>query len=755
MGSFTPEQDLMIQERFEELMKICEETEKCKNLELIRKAFNIANEAHRGMLRKSGEPYIIHPLEVAKVVAKEIGLGTTSVVCSLLHDTVEDTDLSLDFIRTEFGEKCASIIDGLTKMSNVFDNNSSLQAENFRKMLLTLSDDLRVILIKLADRLHNMRTLYALPPNKQIKIAGETVYLYAPMAHRLGLYSIKQELEDLSLKYRHPKIYTEIVNRLEASSEEWKNFYDGFVIPLNQALDAHGFKYEISGRKKSIYSIYYKMQHKGIPFEEIYDLVAVRIVFDPTDDASEKKQCWDIYSIITDIYTPKMDRIRDWISTPKANGYEALHITVMGPKGRWVEVQIRSRRMDEIAERGFAAHWKYKHNQETLLDKWISNIREALSNPSADALEFLDEFKLNLFSYEIQVFTPKGDIVTLPKGAIALDFAYEIHSKIGKTAIAAKVNHKLVSLNQILKSGDQIEILTSDKQKSQAEWIDQVVTAKAKSCIKADIRADVSNKTEVGYKKLEEKLKELNINPNARILRKLITEYKVSDKNELYSKIGRGIIPLDNLDKVLRKNSLTKFIRYWELQFFGVKEKKALPEKEDAVVNTAKGSTKKGKSQYVVKDMEDESEREFRLAKCCNPIPGDDVIGYREKEGVIIIHKSRCPNAVKISSSHGENVLDVKWTTYKVRSFLARIFIQGLDRFGILSEIITTLTNELNVNIRTLHVTSHDGIFEGTIDLYIHDSKNLYELITKIKKIKGIERIRREEILDPSQEKIG
>lgn len=744
--------EALVQQRFQALMEVCAKSEKTENLELIKKAFNIAHTAHKGMCRKSGEPYIIHPLEVARIVAQEIGLGTTSVVCALLHDTVEDTEVTLEFIASEFDEKVASIIDGLTKISSAFNNNVSLQAENFRKMLLTLSDDLRVILIKLADRLHNMRTLDALSPEKQIKIAGETVFLFAPLAHRLGLYSIKQELEDLALKYRHPIIYNEVVEKIKEVEEERMQFYNEFIVPLQSVLRTQGIKFEFSGRRKSIYSIYYKMQHKGIPIEEIYDLIAVRIVFEPKEGISEKTQCWDLYSAITDIYTPRQDRIRDWITTPKANGYEALHITVMGPKGRWVEIQIRTRRMDEIAERGFAAHWKYKSSgaQNSELDRWLKQVREVLSNPSADALEFLDEFKMNLYASEIQVFTPKGDILTLPKDSIALDFAYSIHTKVGQLAIAAKVNHKLVPLNYVLKSGDQVEIITSDKKKSQVEWLNQVATAKARSKIKHALSTESKNRIESGQDILEKRLNELGLAPSSRIFKKLLPEYNVTSKDELYSNIALGIIDLSNLDKVLKKNAINKFMRYWELQFLGVRNKKTAGS-EGAKEGQAKG----GKSQepFLVKEQIDQSgEPAYRMATCCNPIPGDDVIGYTTASGTVVIHKSRCKHAITLASSMGNHVVPVKWTTYKIMSFLAKIYIQGIDRFGILSNIVTLLTNELKINIRTLNIASHDGIFECEIGLYVHDVRNLEELIVKLRKLKGIEKVKRIETFQPETE---
>lgn len=749
MAVLTEKEELEIKRRFDDLLSVCARVQTEEDRNTVVRAFELAHEAHKEMKRKSGEPYIHHPIAVAKIVAQEIGLGTTSIVCSLLHDIVEDTDYTLEYIETNFGNKIASIVDGLTKISGVFDKNSSLQAENFRKMLLTLSDDVRVILIKLADRLHNMRTLDALPPHKQIKIAGETIYLYAPLAHRLGLYAIKTEMEDLSLKYRHPKIYNEIINRLSDNESTRQRLINEFIKPINERLNHLNITHDINGRPKSIYSIYHKMQHKGVPFEEVYDLLAIRITFDPQPGVPEKTQCWNIYAIITDIYRPKPERIRDWVSTPKANGYEALHATVMGPHGKWVEVQIRTRRMDEIAERGFAAHWKYKNvqSQESELDKWLKKIREMLDNPSSDALEFLDEFKMNLFSSEIHVFTPKGQIKALPKNAIALDFAFEIHSEIGNSAIAAKVNHKLVPLNQVLTSGDQVEILTSDKKKSQKEWLDYVVTAKAKSAIKDSIKVEIKNRIELGKTTLEKKLKELNLTPSSRIFKKLLPEYEVSSKDELYSKIGSNIILLDDLARVLKKNTKSKWIRYWELQFTkvipGVSKKE---ESDDEVIIPTNGRIDP-KGTFFLKDTDDGSEPNYKLAKCCNPIPGDDIVGHRSANDVVIIHKSRCLNAVKLVSSHGELIVPSKWTTYKILSFLTRVSIQGIDRFGIYNQITAVITTKLNVNIRTINLASHDGIFEGYLDLYVHNAKDIDFLISTLLKIKGVESVSRVEVI--------
>lgn len=739
----TDEEKRLINQHFEEMLECCTRCKSPEDLELIRKAFSIAQVAHKHVRRKSGEPYILHPISVARIVTSDIGLGTKSVIASLLHDVVEDTDYTLEEIRHGFGDKIANIIDGLTKISDVFDKNSNLQVENFRKLLLTLSDDVRVILIKLADRLDNMRTLGALPENKRLKIAGETLYLFAPLAHRLGLYSIKSELEDLALKYQEPEAFDDISRRIQENERKRVLFINKFALPIIQKLEENKIKFDITGRPKSIYSIWNKMQNKNVPFEEVYDLFAIRIVFEPNQNVPEKIQCWHIYSLITDIYLPKPDRIRDWVSTPKANGYEALHGTVMGPGGKWVEVQIRTTRMEEIAEKGYAAHWKYKgiSNQESEIDKWLKRIREMLENPKTNAMEFIDEFKLNLFSTEIFIFSPKGDIIKLPKGATALDFAYEIHSQIGNKAIGAKVNHKLVPLSQVLNSGDQVEILTSDVNRSQREWLNYVITAKAKSAIKDSFKDETKWRIEQGKITLEEKLKEFNLHPNSRILRKLITGYDVSNKDELYSRIGGDLITLENLKKVLRKNTKSKLIRYWELTFGGSRKK-------DIRQEPATADSFNNKVPFILKENIDETELSYQIAKCCNPIPGDEVIGYRSPSESIIIHKSKCPTAIKLMSSHGNMIVSANWTTHKIMSFLARISFNGIDKVGIVNSITNVISLDLNANIRKIMVESHDGIFDGTIDLYVHDTKHLNNLIYNISKIKGINSVKRVEITE-------
>lgn len=734
-----------IEKQYEAFLNECSLCQDEENRKLISKAFQFASDAHQGMKRKSGEPYIVHPIEVARIVNQEIGLGVKSVVSALLHDVVEDTEVTIEDIENTFGKKIASIIDGLTKISGVFDNKSSLQAENFRKMLITLSDDVRVILIKLADRLHNMRTLHHLPRHKQIKIAGETIYLFAPLAHRLGLYAIKTEMEDLSLKYRYPKIYEEIEGKIKDNEEKRVHLINKFSLPIIDKLQKNNINFDISGRPKSIYSIWNKMQMKNVSFEEIFDLLAIRIIFEPLTGIPEKTQCWNIYSMITDIYPPRPDRLRDWVSTPKVNGYEALHATVMGPYGKWVEVQIRSKRMDEIAERGFAAHWKYKElgRDDSELDKWIKRVRDLLESPDSNALEFMDDFKLNLFASEIYIFTPKGHIKTLPQGATALDFAYEIHTEIGNKAIGAKVNHHLAPLNEKLHSGDQVEIIASDNQKIKRERLDYAVTAKAKSAIKSALKAETKNRIEIGKKKLEEKLKELKLQPSSRIFKKILPAYEASSKDELYSKIGSGMVTLDDLKKILRKNTRSKWIKYWELSL-GISGKTKDKEEE----NNGAPSDKKT---FVAHEQVNEDDRNYLLAKCCNPIPGDEVIGHRDDNGVVIIHKSGCENAVKLMSSEGNRILPVRWTTHKILSHLARIHLNGYDKFGVYNNITTVISKELSANIRTINLHGHDGVFNGTIDLYVHNINDLNNLIMNLMKIKGVESVYRVETSDASE----
>ncbi len=748
MSETTIDYQAIVQEQLNELLQTCSRCKTEEDRMLIIKSFNLANEAHKGVKRKSGEPYILHPLAVAKIASTEIGLGPTAIACALLHDVVEDTHYTVEEIEKIFGKKIANIIDGLTKIENVFDVNSSLQAENFRKILLTLTEDLRVILIKLADRLHNMRTLGSMSEAKQMKIAGETIYLYAPLAHRLGLYTIKSELEDLSLKYRYPKAYEEIKTKLEVTEKRRMQIINSFSLPIIDKLEENGIKFDISGRPKSIYSIWKKIQAKNIAFEDIYDLLAIRIIFEPSEYIPEKTQCWHIYSLITDIYKPKPDRIRDWVSTPKANGYEALHCTVMGPHGQWVEVQIRSVRMNEIAERGLASHWKYKDIDsihETELEKWIKQIRELLENPQADALDFLDEFKLSLFSSEIVVFTPKGETKTLPRGATVLDLAYEIHSEIGNQAIGAKINHKLVSVSHILKSGDQVEIITASTQKPNSDWLNWVITGKAQTAIKSALKAENKNRIEKGKQLVEEKLAEIGLQPSSRVFKKILPAYETFTKDEFYSKVGIGLISLENLKRILRKNTKNKWVRYWEIQF----SKSALRKRQKMEADGDESETRiDPKKTYVLREFTADESPSYLVAKCCNPIPGDDVIGYLTPEENLVVHKVTCVEAIRLMSRHGDRIVSAKWTTHKMFSFLARIEVRGIDRVGILSELMKGISDELRVNIRKLLIESHDGIFESTIDLYVHNTSDLNNLIAKVMKIKGIDSVKRIENID-------
>ena len=735
---YTAEDEALIKEKWDDLLLSC--TKICKNDEdwnFIKRAFFLAKEAHEGVRRRSGEPYLLHPIAVAKIVIDEIGLGVKSVVAALLHDVVEDTEYTVEDMERIFGPKIASMVDGLTKMSGVFNADTSEQAEYFRKVLLTLSDDVRVILIKIADRLHNMRTLGSMPLNKQIKITGETIYLFAPLAYRLGLYSIKSELEDLCMKYRFPQQYEEITKKLQESEASRREFIDKFNAPIIAALNRDNFNYEISGRVKSVYSIWSKMQRKQIPFEEIYDLFAIRIVFKPLPFPSEKTQCWQIYSTITDIYTPKPDRLRDWISMPKANGYEALHATVMGPDGVWVEVQIRTQRMEEIAERGFAAHWKYKHatisQDEDEFDKWLKQIRAALNSPTENAVDFLDNFKLSLYTSEIVVFTPKGEARKMPYGATALDFAYDIHSKIGNNAISAKINHKLEPITTQINSGDQIEIITADNARPKPEWLDIVTTAKAKTAIKSFLKRERQNNIERGMQMLEEKMKSLNINLSGRVLRKIIPIYECSNKEELYSKIGAGIVSLDDLEKVLKINSKSKILKFWTL-FIPKKEKDEGDETADS--DTAPDGTAAA----------EQGEPQFVMAECCKPIPGDKVVGYRDPAtGNIIVHKATCDELNRLAAQFGRNIVkeEIKWSQHKAMSYLVTVELRGIDRMGILLDLAKVVSGDFSINIREINIHSHDGIFEGSISLYVKDAESLYAVMDRLRGIKGIESVKR------------
>lgn len=733
MADYTREDEIIITDRFNDLMITCERIIRDDNdAEMIRKAFFLAKEAHKGVRRRSGEPYILHPMAVAKIVVDEVGLGVKSVVASLLHDVVEDTSYTVEEVETIFGPKIAYMVDGLTKMAGVFNSEISKQAEYFRKVLLTLSDDIRVILIKLADRLHNMRTMDAMPRDKQIKISSETLYLFAPLAYRLGLYTIKTELEDLSLKYRYPEKYYEIENKLRETEVSRSEFIERLIKPIRESMAKNNIDCRISGRVKSIYSIWSKMETKKITFEDVYDLFAIKIIFKPSDVkiTPEKSQCWHIYSLITDIYTPKPDRIRDWVTFPKANGYEALHATVMGPDGVWAEVQIRSERMEEIAERGFASHWKYKqaHSTDDEFDKFLKDVRQALEGPTQSAVEFLDNVKLTLYTNEIVVFTPKGEPRKLPKNATVLDFAYDIHTNVGHKAIGAKVNHKIESIYKDIGNGDQIEIITSDNSHPKAEWLEHVTTAKARQAIISFLKKSGQNNIERGMIIFEERIREFGITPSARLFRKLLPAYECSSKDEFYSKLGSGIINLKEIEKVLHQNAKSKVLKFWDIE-----------------IDDSKNSTD---GKLVVKKKSEDAEEDeikFVTAEGCNPIPGDDIVGYREPgTNTIVVHKAGCKEITRLASQHGGNIVsNLKWSRYKVESYLAEVEIRGIDRIGILVDLSKVITEELGINIREMNIQSHDGIFEGKISVYVKDIENLNALIDNVKNIKGIELVKR------------
>lgn len=736
MAPHTQLEQRLIEEAYERLIKSTSHNISEEDLANIKKAYDFANSAHEGVKRKSGEPYILHPLSVATIVTKEIGLGTKSIIASILHDVVEDTDYTLDDIENMFGKKIASIVDGLTKLSGEFDFK---QAADFRKMLLTLSDDVRVILIKIADRLHNMRTLDSMAPNKQLKISGETLHIYAPLAHRLGLYTIKTELEDLSLKFRFPEQYKEISLQLRDKEEHRKYLVEQFITPLQSQLNEENVEVTIKGRPKSIYSIWKKMQVKKVSFDEVYDLLAIRIVFKSDVDIDERRKCWEIFSIVTSIYKYKQDRIRDWVTMPKANGYEALHVTVMGPEGKWVEVQIRSERMDEIAERGFAAHWKYKDgtNHDSELDKWINRIKETLHNPESDALEFLDDFKLNLFSSEIVVFTPKGEMKTIPKGATVLDFAYEIHTHLGNKCIGAKINHQLVSINHVLNSGDQVEILTSEKQKPQAHWFDIVVTAKGKQKVKDAFKLQHKKHIEKGKKTIEEELKKIDQLPSNDNIKILLKHFNLDSKFQMYAQVGTELSSLNDIDKLFGdKKEDNKFVKYWRLSL-GRKKK---TEDQETDGNQQVIDRKKT---YIL--SEENAEKNFYLAKCCNPIPGDDVIAYLNTDNKIIIHKKNCPETVSLMTSEGDRILTASWKQFRILSYLSHIFIKGFDRIGIVSEITGIISKDHDINMRTVQFDTNEGVFTGNVILYVHNTMDVNNIIAQLIKIKGVEIVERVE----------
>lgn len=717
-----------ILKRYRALLRACKPTMQKGDKRMIRQAFELALESHKDMRRKSGEPYIYHPIAVAQIAAEEIGLGTTSIVCALLHDVVEDTAVTLEDIEREFGKKVARIIDGLTKISGVFDYNSSLQAENFRKMLLTLADDVRVILIKLADRLHNMRTMDHMPRDKQLKISSETIYLYAPLAHRLGLYAMKSELEDLSMKYTESETYKFIARKLNEKKAEREQYIRAFVGPIKEILTEQGLHADVYGRPKSIHSIWNKMRKKGVPFEEVYDLFAIRIILDSKPE-NEKSDCWKAYSIVTDLYRPNPDRLRDWISSPKANGYESLHTTVMGPKGQWVEVQIRTQRMNEIAEKGFAAHWKYKESSsDSGLDQWIQKVRDLLKNPEANALDFLDDFKMNLFSDEIFIFTPKGALIQLPLNATALDFAFEIHSDLGAKCIGAKVNHKLVPLSHKLQNGDQVEIITSSKQSPKEDWLNFVVTAKAKAKIKSSLKEEKRRVAEEGKEILERKLKSLKITYNTENIHKIAYFFKFSSSQDLFYSIAKGDFDLKNLKDFQASEKVVE---------------NKTPERIDASQIEGIINKVKAKDSDTLLIGEDMQKIDYKLSACCNPIPGDDVFGFITVNDGIKIHRTNCPNATKLMANYGYRVVKAKWTSQKELAFLTGLRITGIDEVGLINKLTTVISNDFKVNMRSITVDSNEGIFEGSIMVYVNDTQHLENLIKKLRQVKGVTSVTR------------
>ncbi|MCU0421756.1 MAG: RelA/SpoT family protein [Bacteroidia bacterium] len=737
----TEKENKEIVKAYRNVIKACKRNLDNNDRKQIRKAFEMAVDAHKNMRRKSGEPYILHPLAVAQICAEEIGLGATSIICALLHDVVEDTSITLDVIELNFGNKVSRIIDGLTKISGVFEQqDKSIQAENFKKLLLTLSDDVRVILIKLADRLHNMRTLDSMSAKSQLKIASETHYVYAPLAHRLGLYAIKTELEDLATKYLEPDKYNFVKNKLQETKAQRNRYIKQFIEPLIDDLNKDGLKYEIKGRPKSIHSILNKMKKQNIPFEEVYDLFAIRIIINAAYE-DEKSDCWHVYSVVTNHYRPNPDRLRDWISTPKANGYESLHTTVMGPKGKWVEVQIRTLRMDEIAEKGYAAHWKYKDantKQDIGLEEWLARVREILENPEQNALDFLDDFKMNFFADEIFLFTPKGELRKLPANSTVLDFAFDVHTQLGERCIGGKVNNKLVPLNHVLLNGDQVEILTSTKQTPKEEWLNYVVTAKAKSKIRDWYKQVKLRASAMGKEILERKFAHEKIPFTSEHLQELIFYFKLPSVTELYAQVAQ-----EKLDKTrLHIAEILEEVKQQrldhQLEIKQLKEAKALQK------NTTGNLPKEG----VI--VGDDTDLPYSFSKCCNPIPGDDIFGFITVGEGVKIHRTNCSNAISLMSNYGYRVIKARWANEvfaKTQAFHTRIKVEGIDSVGIVSIITDIISKQLQINMNAIQIASKSGMFEGAIDLEVHDTNQLEELMNKIKASSPLIKVSREDII--------
>lgn len=738
----TPEEDdRLVEAEFQDLLEGYLQSNHRRKVEIIEKAFRFAKKAHEGIRRRSGEPYILHPIAVAKIVSREIGLGSTSICAALLHDVVEDTDYTVEDIEHNFGKKIAVIVAGLTKISGgIFGDRASAQAENFRKLLLTMSEDIRVVLIKMADRLHNMRTLGSMSPNKQYKIAGETLYIYAPLAHRLGLFSIKTELEDLSFKYEHPGAYRQIEEKIRATESNREMVTNDFLIPIREKLDAMGLSYDAKARLKSVYSIWRKMQTKHVPFEEVYDLYAVRIIFDCDDEAQEKSICWNIYSAITDLYRLHPDRTRDWISSPKANGYQALHLTVMGPDGNWVEVQIRSRRMDSIAEKGFAAHWKYKiggGEEESELNVWLRTIKDILDDPNPNAIDFLDTLKLNLFSSEIVVFTPKGELKTLPNGATVLDMAFELHSEMGTHCIAGKVNHKLVPLSHKLQSGDQVEVLTSQSQTPKAEWLNFLATAKGRTRLRQALRREQQPMIERGRKLLEDYCTANGEELTNERLTKMMGFFHINNRDTFLLKVGSDEIDVKEYKFNYTQPRENKGIISRILRFGGLKKN-----------DTPASSSREDSSQVApVPDLDTkkpyllrygEHEQNFVLCDCCNPIPGDDVMGFLNHDNRVEVHSLTCPRAQALKAAYGPRIVTTMWEEVR-HKFLANVRIEGIDRHGILQELIQMISTHLSIDIRSLHIDAEKEVFECRLGVLVRDTAVVTDLCDKIKKIPGVQ----------------
>ncbi|MDR0393690.1 MAG: RelA/SpoT family protein, partial [Tannerella sp.] len=736
--------ELLVQREFESLMGEYLRSNHRRKVERILKAFNFAKRAHAGVKRRDGDPYIMHPLAVARIVCGEMGLGSTSICAALLHDVVEDTEYEVEDISNMFNNKIAQLVDGLTKISGgIFNEKDSKQAENFRKLLLTMSSDIRVVLIKMADRLHNMRTLGAMRTDKQFKIAGETMFIYAPLAHRLGLFAIKTELEDLCFRYEHPEEFRTINEKLKASEESRRRLFDNFARPLRIRLQDLELTYEMKTRVKSACSIWNKMNTKGVPFDDIYDIFAVRIIFEPTGDVDEKNLCWDIYAAITDIYQTRPDRLRDWVSRPKANGYQSLHLTVMGPDGQWIEIQIRSRRMNEIDEKGFAAHWKYKESnveEDTELDKWLQTITEILKNPNPNTLDFLDTIKMDLFSTEIFVFTPKGELKTLPKGATTLDFAYKLHTNIGSTCIGAKVNHHLVPLSHRLESGDQVEVLTSKSQHPTAEWLNFVTTANARTKIEAVLRRKWKETANAGKKKVAEAFGKASLEPVQSYADKLATYFGFSKREDFYYAVEKGDVILpDNIRKILKEKNGNVILKYVKKAFGVGKKKPQIIASSDA----SSGNKPLFDKTKPYELREEAFGRNYIVASCCKPIPGDDVFGFINDDNNVIVHKRSCsPIGIRLKSNFGDRILSTVWSSHTSSSFEATLQITGIDEVGILTDIAGTIS-DFHVNIIRLLIETKDGVFEGHINMMVHDAEDIQKMCIALSKIKNIQSVSR------------